>query len=82
MRSEGVPTIELGINRFALTDGDRIFDTVEPEGEGPGAAFDIFDTAGCSCEQIIAAQGLGKGHEKYGCSLGEMEEWVEYVNLP
>jgi predicted extracellular nuclease len=79
---EGVPTIELGINRFALTDGDRIFDTVEPEGEGPGAAFDIFDTAGCSCEQIIAAQGLGKGHEKYGCSLGEMEEWVEYVNLP
>jgi len=79
---ESVPTNELGVNRFALVDGDGVFDTTLPEGIGPLASFDIFDTAGCSCEQIIAAQELGKGHEKFGCSLGEMEEWVEYVSLP
>ncbi len=79
---ESVPTNKLGINRYALVDGDGVFDTTLPKGIGPLASFDIFDTAGCSCEQIIEAQELGKGHEKFGCSLGEMEEWVEYVSLP
>ena len=79
---ESVPTQELGTNRFALVDDDLIFDTKSPNGKGPEAAFDIFDTAGCSCEQIIEEQELGGGHTKYGCSLGEMEEWVELVNLP
>ncbi|MBT8069663.1 MAG: lamin tail domain-containing protein [Gammaproteobacteria bacterium] len=79
---EAVPTIVLRTNRFALTDDDRIFDTTEPNGTGPQASFDIFDTAGCSCEQIVVEQGLGKGHLKFGCSLGEMEEWVELINLP
>jgi hypothetical protein len=79
---EAVPTILLRTNRFALTDDDRIFDTTEPNGTGPQASFDIFDTAGCSCEQIVVEQGLGKGHLKFGCSLGEMEEWVELINLP
>jgi hypothetical protein len=79
---ESVPLVELGINRFALTDGDGGFDTTLPEGTGPEMSFDIFDTAGCSCEQIIEEQELGKGHERFGCSIGEMEEWVELVNLP
>jgi predicted extracellular nuclease len=79
---ESVPTLELGVNRFALTDGDGIFDTVDPRGNGPRAGFSIHDTAGCSCEQIIEVQELGDGHSKYGCSLGEMEEWVELVGLP
>jgi|GEM_PF-578265 len=79
---EGAPTADLGTNRFALTDDDRIFDTNNPKGTGPMASFDIFDTAGCSCEQIVVEQELGKGHLKFGCSLGEMEEWVEWVNLP
>ena len=79
---ESVPTQELGTNRFALVDDDLIFDTKSPNGKGPEATFDIFDTAGCSCEQIIEEQELGNGHTKYGCSLGEMEEWVELVNLP
>jgi len=79
---ESVPTNKLGINRYALVDGDAVFDTMLPKGNGPLASFDIYDTAGCSCEQIIAVQKLGKGHEKFGCSLGEMEEWVEYVTLP
>jgi hypothetical protein len=79
---EAAPTSSLGTNRFALTDDDRLFDTLDPKGIGPEASFDIFDTAGCSCEQIIVEQELGKGHLKFGCSLGEMEEWVEWVNLP
>ena len=79
---ESVPTRELGVNRFALVDGDGFFDTTPPNGTGPEASFDIFDTAGCSCEQIIEARGLGKGHEKHGCSLGVMREWVKSVNLP
>ncbi len=79
---ESVPTLELGTNSFALTDDDGVFDTTPSKGKGPQAWFDIFDTAGCSCEQIIAAQELGEGHSKYGCSLGEMKEWVEWVNSP
>ncbi len=74
--------MELRTNNFALVDEDRDFDTTQPEGEGPDAFFDIFDTAGCSCEQIIEEQELGNGHRKFGCSLGEMREWVELVTQP
>ena len=79
---ESVPTESLGTNRFALVDDDGVFDTTLPKGKGPKASFDIYDTAGCSCEQIIEAQELGNGHLKFGCSLGEMEEWVELVTMP
>jgi hypothetical protein len=44
--------------------------------------FDIFDTAGCSCEQISEELGLGHGHTKFGCSIGIMKEWVDSVNQP
>jgi hypothetical protein len=84
---EGVPTVRLGTNRWALTDGDGEFDTTAPRGGGPRGrvvgpaySFSIEDTAGCSCEQIIEAAELGQGHVKFGCSLGEMLEWVELVN--
>ena len=77
---ESVPTLRLGTNRWALVDDDGIFDTKPPIGGGPGFSFTLGDTAGCSCEQIIAVQGLGVGHSKFGCSAGEMEEWVELVN--
>ena len=79
---ESVPTEQLGINRWALVDANGQFDTILPQGEGPGLAFDLGDTRGCSCEQIIEAQGLGKAHEKFGCSIGEMEEWVDLVSQP
>jgi len=79
---ESVPTESLGNNRFALVDDDGVFDTTAPNGNGPQASFDIFDTAGCSCEQIIEAQELGDGHRKYGCSVGEMQEWVDLVSQP
>jgi endonuclease/exonuclease/phosphatase family metal-dependent hydrolase len=79
---ESAPTKELRINNFALVDDDRVFDTKDPEGVGPMQSFDIFDTAGCSCEQIVVEQGLGKGHLMFGCSIGEMEIWVDLVTQP
>jgi len=77
---ESVPTQGLGVNRFALVDGDNTFDTTAPYGVGPQKSFTIQDTAGCSCEQIIAALGLGKGHTKFGCSISAMEKWIRIVN--
>ena len=83
---EHVPTERLGTNRFADVDGDGIFETTAPKGKkgkkgkGPQKSFDLGDTAGCSCEQIIEAQGLGKGHVKYGCSIGAMKSWVLRVS--
>jgi hypothetical protein len=76
---ESVPTRELRTNRFALVDGDTTFDTVAPRGKGPGEVFTTADTAGCSCEQIIAELGLGNGHVQFGCSLGAMRTWVSHV---
>jgi hypothetical protein len=75
---ESVPTVRLGTNRFALVDEDGEFDTAPPNGggNGPRASFTLEDTVGCSCEQIIAAQGLGQGHVKFGCSVGVMRDWV------
>jgi hypothetical protein len=85
---ESVPTERLGVNRYALVDEDGIFDTTQPgqldrAGMVSAAPVDLFtvgDTGGCSCEQIIEAQHLGKGHEKFGCSLGAMRNWVKLVN--
>jgi putative metal-binding protein len=78
---EGVPTQSLGVNRHADTDGDGIFNTVRPNGNGNGKTYTVVDTGGCSCEQIIAALGLGQGHVKFGCSSGAMDEWVSYVAI-
>jgi hypothetical protein len=77
---ESVPTKKLGVNRFALTDGDTIFDACALKDKGPQKTFTIEDTAGCSCEQIIAILGLGKGHTKFGCSIGAMKRWIKMVN--
>ena len=79
MLPEGVPSERLGVNRFADTDGDGIFDTTSPKGKGPKNSYDLGDTAGCSCEQIIEAQGLGNGHRKFGCSIGAMKNWVSLM---
>ncbi len=78
---ERVPTVRLGVNRFALVDGDLIFDTTSPPGggNGPGDDYTTTDTGGCSCEQIIVELGLGQGHMKFGCSLSAMREWVAIV---
>jgi predicted extracellular nuclease len=72
---EAVPADDLGTNRWALTDDDFDFDTKVPSGTGNGASFSTSDTHGCSCEQVIAGLGLGKGHSKFGCSKGVLETW-------
>lgn len=77
---EGVPTVRLRPNRWALINDDFYFDTiVKGKGKGPNRSYIIEDTAGCSCEQIIEAQGLGNGHTYHGCSIGAMDEWIEFV---
>ncbi len=76
---ESVPTVRLGTNRWALVDDDGYFDTKTPNSKPPKRCYSLQDTAGCSCEQIIEALHLGKGHEKFGCSNGVMDHWVEVV---
>jgi predicted extracellular nuclease len=82
MIPEGAALIELGVNRWALLDDDRVFDTTSPKGIGPQLSYDIFATAGCSCEQIIENQQLGGGHMKFGCSIDAMQNWVDIVSQP
>ncbi len=77
---ESLPTRSLGVNRFALFDGDDVFDTTSPKGKGHRRSYTTADTAGCSCTQIIDALGLGNGHTKFGCSISAMDEWVILVN--
>jgi hypothetical protein len=80
---ESVPTVRLGVNRYALVDEDGIFDTTRPGRRGPAAPATLFtvgDTGGCSCEQIIDSQQLGLGHVKFGCSLSAMRDWLMLVN--
>lgn len=76
-----VPSIRLGVNRWADIDGDGVFDTKTPPGggNGPRRTFTVEDTYGCSCEQIINTLQLGSGHSKFGCSIGAMEDWVSSV---
>jgi hypothetical protein len=78
---EAVPTLELGVNRWALADGSGVFQTRLPPGggRGPDLHFTIEDTAGCSCEQIIAALDLGQGHVKHGCSISAMRDFTALV---
>lgn len=77
-----VPTVSLGVNRFADLDGDGFFDTVSPKGKGPRRSYSIDDTAGCSCSQIIDALDLGDGHVKHGCSISAMDDWTALVSQP
>ena len=79
---ETAPTRGLGKNRWVLADDDRVFDTRPANGTGPDKSFDIFDTGGCSCEQIIDALDLGIGHTRYGCSSGAIEDWIEVIDQP
>lgn len=36
----------------------------------------IQETGGCSASQIIAALGLGEGHERFGLSRSSLEAWI------
>jgi hypothetical protein len=74
---ESVPTSTrgLGSNRWTLGNADGSF-TQGPPQSGRTLSFTTTDTKGCSCEQIISAQGLGKGHSKFGCSNSVMMDWI------
>jgi len=71
-----VPSVRLGTNRWADIDGDGVFETTAPRGKGPMLTFDIVDTAGCSCADIIEELDLGNGHTKFGCSISAMQWWI------
>jgi hypothetical protein len=77
-----VPSEGLNTNRFALVDGDAVFDTMAPKGKGPGRSYSLdgsvgSSTCGCSCEQILTLSGGEKeGHQKFGCSIGIMDGFV------
>jgi hypothetical protein len=72
------PSRGLGTNRWAANE-EGVFETVSPRGKGPSRSYTLDDTAGCSCSQIIEELDLGRGHEKFGCSISAMDEWVEAV---
>jgi len=74
---ESVPTEHLGVNSFALIDGDGQFDTAKPKVIGTHKAYTIGDTCGCSCEQILLTyEGEKKGFWKFGCSSGLMDKFI------
>lgn len=66
---------ELGKNRWALYSSSGQFTQALPQG-GRIRSFTTADTRGCSCEQIIEYQGLGKGQTELGCSTSAMLGWV------
>ena len=74
---ESIPERGLHHIHFALMDADQVFETRTPADDIVPSEYTTATTAGCSCEQIVDALGLGHGHEKYGCSPGVMEDWVE-----
>lgn len=82
---EAAPTVKLKPNHWALTsNGDldvdfKLFNTMKSKSKGAGRSYSVGDTAGCSCEQIIVAQGLGKGQIKHGCSIETMDDWLELM---
>ncbi len=78
---EAVPTVKLGVDHFALVDGDRTFDTATAKAVVP-SQFTLDDTGGCSCDQIIGRLGLGAGQRKYGCTLDTMLSWIDGVAAP
>jgi predicted extracellular nuclease len=78
---EGVPTIRLNPNHYALVDAGGTFETTAPPGKaGRMPSFTIADTRGCSCEQILDRGGAAEGGERnFGCSAGTMKNWVKPV---
>jgi hypothetical protein len=72
----GVPSVRLGVNRWIATP-TGVFQTLTPKGEIVYGPYTMEDTGGCSCSQIIDELGIGKGHEKFGCSNGIMKRWTK-----
>ncbi|MEL6447790.1 MAG: ExeM/NucH family extracellular endonuclease [Pseudomonadota bacterium] len=71
---ESVPGINLGPGRFALVDGDDIFDIGEPNpfGSVPLRASEL---GGCSCSQILDALGDSSDQRDFGCEISTISRW-------
>ncbi|MGH9381985.1 MAG: lamin tail domain-containing protein, partial [Thermoanaerobaculia bacterium] len=77
---EPVPTAQLKPLRYALVDEDTTFDSLAPAaGAREPLTITTADTAGCSCDQIILALGLGNAHRRFGCSEEAMLFWIDQV---
>jgi|GEM_PF-1170198 len=80
---ESVPLLILGTNRFALNDGDVIFDTTPSQNNGSNRQYSLdgsfgSSTCGCSCEQILVLHpGDIIGGYFFGCSIGTMDVFVK-----
>lgn len=75
---ESVPTDRLLPNHCAVTTASLNFTCQPKKGKGKGNAqeFTLTDTHGCTCAQIVAAEGLGSGSLKHGCSKGVLRSWI------
>lgn len=73
---EPVPTKRLGRNRWFLDDPAGTFTQGYPQA-GRKYTVTIQDTRGCTCSQIADELELGAGHYKFGCSTGEVLEWID-----
>jgi cysteine-rich repeat protein len=69
-----VENISLNPNQYAQNNSTLAFE-VGPKND-QSVIFTMADTKGCSCEQIAKELGIGEGHIKKGCSLGNMERWT------
>ena len=64
----------LGRNRYALLDGDTIFDRI-----GEATSITTADTGGCSAEQIADELDLGNGHYRFGLSQSALQRWLDQL---
>jgi hypothetical protein len=68
-----VPTVALVNGRYALVNGDGVFDTVG----GASEQFTTQQTRGCTCAQVIAlSSGEKDGHIKHGCSADLLRTFI------
>jgi hypothetical protein len=70
LAADTAPT-DLKKNRM-WSDADGVFYF----GDGTPAGITVEDTGGCSASQVIAAAGLGLGHERFGISSSAMDAYL------
>ncbi len=86
---EDLPTAGLKQRRYALVDGDNVFDTLlvddpdsdaDSDSDDDAPVFTTADTGGCSCGQILDGLGLEPKKGEHGCKLKIMQEWVSMLS--
>lgn len=77
MIPEGIPEKDLKPNHWSLSRLAHEFVTPNSGQGEDGRVYSTTSSVGCSCKQIIQAQGLGQGQTRTGCSSGTMKEWLE-----